>query len=102
MGLTLTTDNGTQFTSARYVDIHRQLCITHRCTGYNHPEGNSYIATFHRSLKEEEVWPNEYQNFDQPSRASPTGKTNTPCAWLPPDPFCFRGDVLWRGKQCTS
>jgi transposase InsO family protein len=65
MGLTLTTDNGTQFTSARYVETLNQLGITHRRTAYNHPEGNSYIERFHRSLKEEEVWLNEYQNFDQ-------------------------------------
>jgi transposase InsO family protein len=31
------------------------LGITHRRTAYNHPEGNSYIERFHRSLKEEEV-----------------------------------------------
>jgi putative transposase len=64
-GLTLTTDNGTQFTSARYVETLNQLGITHRRTAYNHPEGNSYIERFHRSLKEEEVWLNEYRNFDQ-------------------------------------
>jgi putative transposase len=65
MGLTLTTDNGTQFTSARYVETLNQLGITHRRTAYNHPQGNSYIERFHRSLKEEEVWLNEYQNFAQ-------------------------------------
>lgn len=64
-GLTLTTDNGTQFTSARYVETLNRLGITHRRTAYNHPEGNSYIERFHRSLKEEEVWLNEYQTFDQ-------------------------------------
>ena len=64
-GLTLTTDNGTQFTSARYVETLNRLGITHRRTAYNHPEGNSYIERFHRSLKEEEVWLNEYQSFDQ-------------------------------------
>ncbi|MGO9865274.1 MAG: transposase, partial [Terriglobales bacterium] len=64
-GLTLTTDNGTQFTSARYVETLNRLGITHRRTAYNHPEGNSYIERFHRSLKEEEGWLNEYQNFDQ-------------------------------------
>jgi len=68
-GLTLTTDNGTQFTSARYVETLNQLGITHRRTAYNHPEGNSYIERFHRSLKEEEVWLNEYQNFDQAERS---------------------------------
>jgi putative transposase len=64
-GLTLTTDNGTQFTSARYIETLNRLGITHRRTAYNHPEGNSYIERFHRSLKEEEVWLNEYQNLDQ-------------------------------------
>ena len=68
-GLTLTTDNGTQFTSARYVETLNCLGITHRRTAYNHPEGNSYIERFHRSLKEEEVWLNEYQNFDQAERS---------------------------------
>ncbi len=52
MGLTLTTDNGTQFTSARYVETLNRPGITHRRTAYNHPEGNSYIERFHRSLKE--------------------------------------------------
>jgi len=35
----------------------------HRRTAYNHPEGNRYIERFHRSLKEEEVWINEYQSL---------------------------------------
>ena len=30
---------------------------------YHHPEGNSYIERFHRTLKEEEVWVHEYRNF---------------------------------------
>ncbi len=64
LGLTLTTDNGTQFTSTRSVETLNRLGIQHRRTAYNHPEGNSYIERFHRSLKEEEVWINEYQSFD--------------------------------------
>jgi transposase InsO family protein len=51
-GLTLTTDNGTQFTSARYVETLHQLGITHRRTAYNHPEGNGYIERFHRSSRD--------------------------------------------------
>src|SRR5271168_3111093 len=61
--LTLTTDNGTQFTSTRYLETLRQLGITHRRTAYNHPEGNGRIERFHRSLKEEEVWLHEYQSL---------------------------------------
>ncbi len=55
-GLTLTTDNGTQFTSARFLRTLAELGITHRRTAYHHREGNSYIERFHRSLKEEGVW----------------------------------------------
>ena len=64
-GLTLTTDNGTQFTSARFVEALLRLGNAHRRTAYHHPEGNSYIQRFYRSLKEEEVWLAEYRNLDE-------------------------------------
>jgi putative transposase len=67
--LTLTTDNGTQFTSTRFVQTLSRLGITHRRTAYHHPEGNSYIERFHRSLKEEEVWVHEYCSLEE-ARAS--------------------------------
>ncbi|MGH9718534.1 MAG: integrase core domain-containing protein [Candidatus Acidiferrales bacterium] len=41
------------------------LGITHRRTAYHHPEGNSYIERFHRSLKEEEVWTSEYRSLEE-------------------------------------
>ena len=64
-GLTLTTDNGTQFTSFRFLETLVRLGITHRRTAYHHPEGNSYIERFHRSLKEEEVWTAEYRTLEE-------------------------------------
>ena len=67
--LTLTTDNGTQFTSSRFLETLSRLGITHRRTAYHHPEGNSYIERFHRSLKEEEVWTAEYRSLEE-ARAS--------------------------------
>jgi putative transposase len=63
--VTLTTDNGTQFTSTRFIETLTRLGITHRRTAYHHPEGNSYIERFHRSLKEEEVWTAEYRNVQE-------------------------------------
>lgn len=60
--LTLTTDNGTQFTSSRFMQTLVQLGITHRRTAYHHPEGNSYIERF---LKEEEVWTSEYRSLEE-------------------------------------
>jgi len=68
-GLTLTTDNGSQFTSTRFLETLAELGITHRRTAYHHPEGNSYIERFHRSLKEEEVWVSEYRSLEE-ARAS--------------------------------
>jgi putative transposase len=38
--LILTTDNGTQFSSSRFMETSAQLGITHRQTAYHHPEGN--------------------------------------------------------------
>jgi putative transposase len=67
--LTMTTDNGTQFTSTRFMQTLSRLGITHRRTAYHHPEGNSYIERFHRSLKEEEVWVHEYRSIEE-ARAS--------------------------------
>lgn len=63
--LTLTTDNGMQFTSSRFLETLARLGITHRRTAYHHPEGNSYIERFHRSLKEEEVWTAEYRSLEE-------------------------------------
>jgi putative transposase len=63
--LTITTDNGTRFTSTRFIETLNRLGITHRRTAYHHPEGNSYIERFHRSLKEEEVWTAEYRSVEE-------------------------------------
>ena len=60
--VTVITDNGTQFTSSRFVETLNRLSITDRRTAYHHPEGNSYIERFHRSLREEEVCTAEYRS----------------------------------------
>ena len=41
------------------------LCAGDRRTAYHHPEGNSYLERFHRSLKEEEVWTAEYRSLEE-------------------------------------
>jgi len=64
-GLVLNTDNGTQFTSTRFLETLARLGITHRRTAFNHPEGNGMIERFHRSLKEEEIWLNEYRTLEE-------------------------------------
>jgi len=64
-GLVLNTDNGTQFTSTRFLETLARLGITHRRTAFNHPEGNGMIERFHRSLKEEEIWLSEYRSLEE-------------------------------------
>jgi len=39
--VTLTTDNGTQFTSSRFLETLARLGITHRRTAYHHPEATA-------------------------------------------------------------
>jgi len=70
--LILTTDNGTQFTSSRFMETLAQLGITHRRTAYHHPEGNSTstVSPQHRSLKEEEVWTSEYRSLTEARETS--------------------------------
>ncbi len=64
--VTLTTDNGTQFTSTRFIETLNRLGIKHRRTAYHHPEGNSYIgAVPSQRLKEEEVWTAEYRSVEE-------------------------------------
>jgi putative transposase len=63
--LVLNTDNGTQFTSTRFIATLGELGILHRRTAFNHPEGNGMIERFHRSLKEEEIWLNEYRSLEE-------------------------------------
>lgn len=68
--LTLSSGNGTQFTSCRFLETIGRLGITHRRTAYHCPECNSCTEWFHRSLKEEEeVWTAGYRSLEE-ARAS--------------------------------
>jgi transposase InsO family protein len=49
--LTLTTGNGTQFTSSRFLETLARLGITHRRTAYHHPEGNKLHRTVPSQLE---------------------------------------------------
>jgi putative transposase len=62
--LTLTTENGTQFTSSRLLETLGRLGITHRRTAYHHPEGNRNCERFFRTLKQEEINTKEYKDIE--------------------------------------
>src|SRR5258708_11576684 len=50
--LTLTTDNGTQFTSSRFLETLCRLGITHRRTAYPYPQGNPHLHPFHPTFNQ--------------------------------------------------
>jgi putative transposase len=58
-------DNGSQFTSTRFLDDCRELGIMLSRTAYRHPDGNAFIERLYRTLKEECVWPNDFTSYDQ-------------------------------------
>lgn len=63
--VTVRHDNGTQFTAAHYRDVAKTLDLRLSRTAYRHPDGNAFIERMFRTLKEEAIWPNEFDNFDQ-------------------------------------
>jgi putative transposase len=58
-------DNGTQFTAERYRIDARSLGVKLSRTAYRHPNGNAFIERLYRTLKEECVWPNDFDNFEE-------------------------------------
>ncbi|MBX6396587.1 MAG: transposase [Alicyclobacillaceae bacterium] len=67
--MTLRTDNGCQMTSRRFIQAMKACQINHERTGYNNPDADGYIERFCRSLKEEEVWLQEYSSFAEAKAA---------------------------------
>jgi putative transposase len=58
-------DNGTQFTANRYRELAETLGIKLSRTAYRHPDGNAFIERLYRTLKEECVWPNDFDSFEE-------------------------------------
>jgi putative transposase len=64
-GLVLRHDNGTQFTSSHYRAVAAAFAIRLSRTRYRHPDGNALVERVFLALKQEEVWPKEYESFEQ-------------------------------------
>jgi len=63
--VTVRHDNGTQFTAAHYRGVATTLGVRLSRTAYRHPDGNAFIERMFRTLKEEAIWPNEFDSYDQ-------------------------------------
>jgi len=67
--LTLRSDNGAQPCSRAFTSFINKMGIKGEYTGYNAPDDNAYIERVIRTVKEEEIWPNLYDNIFEASKA---------------------------------
>lgn len=67
--LVLRSDNGAQPCSKHFVELCSQLGVRTQYTGYNAPDDNAFIERGIRTIKEEEVWLNCYDNWHDAHQA---------------------------------
>ena len=63
--LTLRVDRGSQFRAHRFRETARLLNVRLEYAGIKCPEDKPYIESFNSSYKTEEIYRNEYQNFQE-------------------------------------
>ena len=68
-GLVLRSDNGAQPCSKKFVEFLGKVGVKGQYTGYDSPDDNAYIERLFRTVKEEEIWPNEYDSFTEAHKA---------------------------------
>lgn len=64
-GLTIRMDNGCQPTSNAYIDTLQTCGITGEWIGFNCPEQNAHIESAIGTLKQDWLWLEEYETFDE-------------------------------------
>ncbi len=67
--LTLRSDNGAQPCSKAFVEYLGKTGVKGQYTGYNAPDDNAYVERVIRTIKEEEIWPNEYDTVSEARKA---------------------------------
>ncbi len=63
--LIIRSDNGSQPTSKAYVNVLDTLKITGEWIGFNCPEQNGHVESLIGTLKQDFIWLDEYDSFDQ-------------------------------------
>jgi len=61
--LVIRTDNGSQYTSKKFRESLQILGVRQEYIWYHTPEQNGHIESFHKTLKKEYIWPNEFANY---------------------------------------
>ena len=67
--LVLRSDNGAQPCSKRFVEYLGSAGVQGQYTGYNAPDDNAYVERIIRTLKEEEIWLNQYESWAEAHEA---------------------------------
>ena len=73
--LTLRSNNACQYLSKTFFEYIQKLknfvVIHHELPGYNQPEGNAYVERTIRTVKEGEIWLQEYKPLSKPKEDIP-------------------------------
>jgi len=67
--LVIRTDNGSQYTSKAFRKSISVLGLKLEHIYYNTPEQNGHIESFHKTLKKEYIWSNDFQNYQEAESA---------------------------------
>jgi putative transposase len=67
--LTLRSDNGAQPCSKAFTTFLASVAVEGQYTGYDAPDDNAYVERVIRTIKEEEVWPNTFDSFNEAHQA---------------------------------
>ena len=68
-GLVLRSDNGAQPCSKAFVEFLGRRGVQGQYTGYDAPDDNAYVERVIRTIKEEEVWPNQWDRWSEAQAA---------------------------------
>jgi putative transposase len=67
--LVIRTDNGSQYTSKAFRKSLSVFGLKLEHIYYNTPEQNGHIESFHKTLKKEYIWSNDFQNYQESESA---------------------------------
>lgn len=67
--LVIRTDNGSQYTSKAFRKSISVLGLKLEHIYYNTPEQNGHIESFHKTLKKEYIWSNDFRNYQEAESA---------------------------------
>lgn len=67
--LVIRSDNGAQPCSRKFTEFVASRGVKNQYTGYDAPDDNGFVERVIRTIKEEEIWINNYEDFNQAHKA---------------------------------